>query len=76
FVFDNLDDFEQMASLPEGKHAYSRITNPTVRILERKVAALEHAEEARIFSSGMAATSTAILSCVKSGDHVVAVDTI
>lgn len=76
FVFESLDDFERMASLPEGRHAYSRITNPTVRILEKKVAALEHAEEARIFSSGMAATSTAILSCVQAGDHVVAIDTI
>lgn len=76
FVFNNLDEFEQMANLPEGKHAYSRITNPTVRILEKKVAALEHAEEARIFSSGMAATSCAILSCAKAGDHVIAIDTV
>ncbi|MES1227911.1 MAG: PLP-dependent transferase, partial [Armatimonadota bacterium] len=75
FVFKTLDEFEHMATLPPGKHAYSRITNPTVRILEQKVAALERSEEARIFSSGMAAISSAVMSCVKTGDHIVCVET-
>ncbi|MCE9558018.1 MAG: aminotransferase class I/II-fold pyridoxal phosphate-dependent enzyme, partial [Armatimonadetes bacterium] len=49
--------------------------NPTLNILEKKVAALEHCDRAKIFGSGMAAISAAIMSCVKTGAHVVCVDT-
>ncbi|MGF2076025.1 PLP-dependent transferase, partial [Enterococcus casseliflavus] len=48
-----------------------RYGNPTVRELERRVAALEGAEDAVAFSSGMAATSTALLALLKAGDHMV-----
>src|SRR5688500_19230367 len=44
---------------------------PTVRELERRVAALESAEDGVAFSSGMAAMTTAILASVKAGEHVV-----
>ncbi len=50
---------------------YSRWANPTVAVLERRAAALEHAESALATSSGMAAISTAVLSVVKAGDHLV-----
>ena len=52
---------------------YSRLGNPTVRLAEQKLAALAGGERARLFASGMAAISAAILSCVDAGDHVVAV---
>jgi len=52
---------------------YTRGHNPTVAILRKKLAALEGTEEALVFSSGIAAIAAAILSSVKTGDHVVAV---
>src|SRR5437868_4778557 len=52
---------------------YTRGSNPTVQVLERKVALLEGAEAARALASGMAAVSAAILSSVQAGDHVVSV---
>ena len=51
-------------------YAYTRINNPTVEILEEKLAALEHAPAARVFSSGMAAISATISSVLQRGDHV------
>ncbi|MCJ8165843.1 PLP-dependent aspartate aminotransferase family protein [Pontibacter sp. E15-1] len=54
-------------------HLYTRGNNPTVSILEKKLAALERAEEAIAFGSGMGAVAAAVLSQVKAGDHVVCV---
>ncbi|HEY8431875.1 MAG TPA: aminotransferase class I/II-fold pyridoxal phosphate-dependent enzyme [Sandaracinaceae bacterium] len=53
------------------REEYGRYGNPTVRLLERKVAALEGVEDAAAFASGMAAVTTAILALVKQGSHVV-----
>jgi cystathionine gamma-synthase len=53
------------------REEYGRYGNPTVRELERRVAALEGAEDAVAFPSGMAATSTTVLALLKAGDHVV-----
>jgi cystathionine gamma-lyase len=55
-------------------YSYGRVSNPTVNVFERKVAALEKADRALAFASGMGAISAAILANVKSGDHVVAVE--
>jgi cystathionine beta-lyase len=52
---------------------YTRGYNPTVAILRKKIAALEGAEDALVFSSGSAAVAAAVMSVVKGGDHVVAV---
>lgn len=63
-----------LVDLMEGKverDEYGRYGNPTVRTLERKIAALEGTEDAVAFGSGMAAVTTAILAMVKSGSHVV-----
>ncbi|MGL4596943.1 MAG: trans-sulfuration enzyme family protein, partial [Bacteroidia bacterium] len=49
---------------------YTRGYNPTVAILRKKIAALEGAEDALVFSSGSAAVAAAIMSVVKHGDHV------
>jgi len=56
-----------------GRHIYTRESNPTTDILKAKVAALEGAEDARCFASGMAAISAALMSQLRSGDHVVCV---
>lgn len=58
------------------RYEYTRAGNPTTAIFERKMAALEGAEAARAFSSGMAAISAAVLSCVQAGDHIVCVETV
>lgn len=58
-----------------GGYAYTRVSNPTIDIAERKIAALEFADGALCFSSGMGAMSSAIMYSVHSGSHVVMVDT-
>jgi cystathionine beta-lyase len=52
---------------------YTRGFNPTVAILRKKIAALEHAEDALVFSSGSAAIAAAVMSFTKAGDHIVCV---
>ncbi|MFL5764829.1 MAG: aminotransferase class V-fold PLP-dependent enzyme [Bacteroidia bacterium] len=52
---------------------YTRGYNPTVAMLRAKIAALERAEDALVFSSGSAAVAAAVMSVVKGGDHVVCV---
>ena len=51
---------------------YSRLQNPTVAMLEERIAAMEGAEACRVQATGMAAMTTALLSQLKTGDHVVA----
>jgi cystathionine gamma-lyase len=60
-------------SRKSGRYVYTRESNPTTDILNAKVAALEGAEDARCFASGMAAISAALMSQLRSGDHVVCV---
>ncbi len=52
---------------------YTRGFNPTVAMVRKKIAALEHAEDALMFSSGSAAIAAAVLNFVKAGDHIVCV---
>lgn len=52
---------------------YTRGCNPTVAILRQKLAALEHAEDALVFSSGSAAVAAAVMSQVQQGDHIICV---
>lgn len=52
---------------------YTRGNNPTVEILRKKMAALEHAEDALITSSGCAAISTAVMANIKAGEHIICV---
>jgi cystathionine gamma-synthase len=54
------------------REEYGRYGNPTVRTAERKLAALEGADDVVLFPSGMAAVSTLLLSVLKPGDHIVA----
>jgi cystathionine beta-lyase len=54
-------------------YMYTRGWNPTVRVAEQKIAALERGEACKVFASGMAAVSSALLRFLRQGDHVVAV---
>ncbi|MFW6050024.1 MAG: trans-sulfuration enzyme family protein [Myxococcota bacterium] len=53
------------------REEYGRYGNPTVRLVEKKLAALEGTDDAVAFSSGMAAVTTAILALTKAGSHVI-----
>ncbi len=55
------------------KPLYTRGHNPTVAMVRQKLAALEHAEDALLFSSGSAAIAAAVIAFTKAGDHVVCV---
>ncbi|HEY3365640.1 MAG TPA: PLP-dependent aspartate aminotransferase family protein [Symbiobacteriaceae bacterium] len=76
FVFDSYEALEEAFARPDDHCIYTRGNNPTVRVAEEKIAALEGAEACRLFGSGMAAISAAILTFLKAGDHVVAVSTV
>jgi cystathionine beta-lyase len=78
FAFDRMEDLLASIRKPTGvaPHFYSRISNPTVEVAEAKLAKLEGTEAAKVFGSGMAALSAAILSCVSAGSHVIAPDTV
>ncbi len=71
FLFDSAEQVRAYNEGRSGKFLYSRYSNPTVVDVERKVAALEGAEEALVLSSGQAATTTALLALLRAGDEVV-----
>lgn len=75
FVFPSVADAIAAFADEQEHYVYTRRRNPTVRVVEEKLAAMEGAEACRLFGSGMAAISAAILSSVQAGDHVVCVDT-
>jgi len=71
FVFDSADEVVAFNEGRSAKYLYSRYSNPTVVSVERKLAALEQAESALTFSSGMGATATILMAHLKAGDEVV-----
>lgn len=72
FAVAKSDEYDKFIGDEEEFYIYSRYSNPTVRNVEEKIAALENAEDAIVFSSGMAAITSAILAFVKKGDTIVA----
>jgi len=72
YVFPDTDTASSIFNLERGGHAYSRITNPTVGVLEQRIAALEGGSAAICTASGMAATFCAITAILGQGDHIVA----
>lgn len=76
FVFDTMEELHAcMYGNPGGPpHHYSRVSNPTTELLETKLAHFEGGEACKVFAAGMTAVYLAIQSCVKQGDHIVAVD--
>jgi len=73
FGYDELDTWRSVALARQDGHIYSRNSNPTVRAFEEKVAALEGAEAATSFSTGMAAISGAFFTFLRPGDRVVSI---
>jgi cystathionine gamma-synthase len=74
FTFANSRDIEEYTKKGKEHFEYGRYGNPTATIAERRLADLEGAEDCVVFSSGMSAITTAILSLVKTGDHIVITD--
>lgn len=71
FTFPDVASLRDALADERSTHLYSRGNNPTVEAVEEKIAALERGECAKLFSSGVAAIASAILSNVRSGDHIV-----
>jgi len=74
FTFKTVADFRQALGNEHDAMLYSRGHNPTINILRKKLAALDGAEDALVFSSGIAAISVPILSLLSQGDHAVVVE--
>jgi cystathionine beta-lyase/cystathionine gamma-synthase len=74
FTFENCDEMIETFSGHKTRPVYSRGLNPTVRVFEEKIAALEKTEDALGLASGMAAISSAVLAVVKPGDRIVSVE--
>jgi O-succinylhomoserine sulfhydrylase len=72
FVYDDAEQAEATFAGTVTHYQYTRFGNPTVAAFERRLAALEGAEACRATATGMAAVNAALLSHLKTGDHVVA----
>ncbi len=72
FVFDSADHAASLFNLQTFGNVYSRLSNPTVAVLEERVAALELGRAALASASGMAAEAMALMTLLQQGDHVVA----
>jgi O-succinylhomoserine sulfhydrylase len=71
FVFDSAAQAAARFSGAEPGYVYSRFSNPTVSMFERRLASLEGAEDCLATASGMAAIMATCLATLKSGDHVI-----
>ncbi len=74
FVSEDVAGFSAHDLTPESPYTYARWSNPTVAMLEAKIAALQGAEECLCTASGMAAASAIFFTFLQEGDHVVISD--
>lgn len=70
YTFANAAQGEARFSGEEEGYVYSRLGNPTVTVLENKIASLENGEKGLAFASGMAAISSVLVALTKMGDHI------
>jgi len=71
FVFKDVDHGARLFKDEEKGYIYTRLGNPTIGILTKKMAILESGEASLCFASGMAAIFATVLTCCKSGDHMI-----
>ena len=71
YLFDDVDHAAALFNLERGGHIYSRISNPTVGVLEERVASLEGGTAELATSSGMSAIFLTIMTLCEAGDHLV-----
>lgn len=74
FAFKTVSELRDALSDEFEVNLYSRGNNPTLNILRKKLAALDGAEDALVFGSGIAAISIPVISLLQQGDHVVCVE--
>jgi len=74
FCFENQDEVMRYVRDEKKRYEYARYGNPTQTVVERKMAALESAEESLLFATGMSAVTTTLLCLLSKGDHIVVVD--
>jgi O-succinylhomoserine sulfhydrylase len=72
YVYDSAEQCEARFKGDDPGYIYSRYSNPTIAMFERRMIELEGAEAGRSTATGMAAVTTAVLAPLKAGDHVVA----
>src|SRR5437660_797144 len=72
YVFDDTEDAAALFNLERAGHIYSRISNPTVAVLEERVSALEGGVGAVAAASGQAALHLTIATLMGAGGHIVA----
>ncbi len=72
YMFDSTEHASSLFNMEVGGHIYSRLTNPTVAVLEQGIAALDGGVAGVAVSSGMAALFLTVLALASSGDHIVA----
>ncbi|MCH1627577.1 methionine gamma-lyase [Fredinandcohnia quinoae] len=70
FTFETAEQGENRFAGTEEGYIYSRLGNPTVKVLEDRIAVLEGGEAGLAFGSGMAAVSAVLLGLTKTGDHI------
>lgn len=73
FAFRKVDQFREAIADESAAYIYSRATNPTLKILAQKLAALDGAEDCLLINSGAGAVFTAVMANLKSGDHLISV---
>ena len=72
YVFEDVDSAAAYFNLQEYGNTYSRIMNPTVAVLEERIASLEGGSGAVAFASGLAAQAAVFFTLLRPGDHVIA----
>ncbi len=70
YIFETAEQGERRFSGEEDGYIYSRLGNPTVAVLEERIASLENGERGLAFGSGMAAISAVLIALTKANDHV------
>jgi cystathionine gamma-synthase len=74
FTFQNSKHIEDYTKKGKEHFEYGRYGNPTAKIAEKRLADLDGAQDCVVFTSGMSAITTTILTLVQSGDHIVITD--
>ncbi len=74
FIFKDIEEIKKLAKGDFDRFEYGRYGHPTQFAAERKLAELEEAEDAVLFSSGMSAITTTLFALLKSGDHIIITD--
>ncbi|MBP2076289.1 methionine gamma-lyase [Oceanobacillus polygoni] len=71
YTFETAEQGERRFAGEESGYIYSRLGNPTVRVLEERIATLEKGEAGLAFGSGMAAVSAVLIALTKANDHII-----